>query len=32
MAQTLAWAVEGDEDDGEWDEGQIETARWLLDA
>jgi streptomycin 6-kinase len=32
MAQTLAWAVEGDEDDGEWDEGQIETARWLQDA
>ena len=32
MAQTLAWAVGGDDDEGEWDEGKIETARSLLDA
>lgn len=32
MAQTLAWAAGGDEDDDEWDERQVETARWLLDA
>lgn len=31
MAQTLAWAVGDDDGDGEWDEGLIETARWLLD-
>lgn len=32
MAQTLAWAVGGDDVEGEWDEGKIETARSLLDA
>jgi streptomycin 6-kinase len=32
MAQTLAWAAGDDDDDGQWDERQIETARWLLVA
>ena len=32
MAQTLAWATGGDDEEGEWDEGMVETARSLLDA
>jgi streptomycin 6-kinase len=31
LAQTLAWATGGDLDDG-FDQSQVETARWLLEA
>jgi len=32
LAQALAWAVGGDDLDDEFDQSQVETARWLLDA